>query len=80
MADSDHTAMIFIDAGRDGHILFIRRTDARALHKQGLLQKIEGKAAYCAPRNWRQIAHGVTPPLSPAVLDKAWLTPKEALQ
>lgn len=55
MATSDHNAIL--RANPESEILFIRRADARRLHAAGKLQKIEGKAEYCAPRNWRMIAH-----------------------
>lgn len=79
-ARTDSAVMIFIDCATDDHILFMGRATARALHTRRLLQKIEGKSAYCAPRSWRQIAAGYTPPLSRDVLEHCYLTPKEALQ
>lgn len=80
MATSDRTAMLFIDAATDGHILFIKKSDAKALHIRKLLQKIEGKSAYCAPRSWRQIAAGITPPLHRDVLTAAHLTSQKAIE
>lgn len=80
MATADKIAMLLVDCAPDGHVLFISRAAAKDLHKRKLLQKIDGKAAYCAPRSWRQIAHGITPPLHRDVLDHAHLNPKDAIQ
>lgn len=82
MSLHDHTATIRLDphAPRGGsHILFITRANAKTLHAKGLLQKIDGRAEYCAPRSWRQIIHKQAQPLSPAVLTHCYLTPKEAI-
>lgn len=76
----DRIASLLTDPANNGWVLYIRRTDARALHAAKLLQKIEGKAAYCAPRNWRQIARGEAAALHPSVLARAFLTPREALK
>jgi len=75
MALSDRVVSIIVNATT--HDLFMLKTQARALHTAKLLQKIEGKAAYCPRRTWRQIAHGQWPSLPAAVLDHCALTPVE---
>lgn len=75
MAHPDLVCSIIVNSTT--HDLFMLRRDARALHNAKLLQKIEGRAAYCAPRSWRQIAHGRWPSLHPEVLALCAFTPME---
>lgn len=72
-------ASLVVDLANRANDLYISKNDAKVLHARKLLQKIEGQSAYCAPRNWRQICHGITPPLHRDVLDHAHLTPMDAV-
>lgn len=69
----DRTATLI--ASPEAPVLFILRSDAKRLHAVGKLQKIEGRAAYCAPRTWRQIARDQWSSLPREALDLSAFRP-----